>query len=82
MHKLLVNKMTSDICLLQTKTIRAGPITFVKIPFNLLTMTLDMHLHITLQHERGLKSFIMVGVSILGTKAILVALTHLGRVEE
>jgi len=39
-----------------------------------------MHLYITLQHEIGLKSFIVVGVAILGTKTILVELTHLGRV--
>jgi hypothetical protein len=51
-----------------------------KISFNLLIMTLYIHLYITLQHEIGFKSFIVVGVAILGTKAILVALTHLGRV--
>jgi len=50
------------------------------ITFNLLTMTLDMHLYITLQYEISLKSFTLIGFSILGTKVILVALTHLGRV--
>jgi hypothetical protein len=43
-------------------------------------MTLDMYLFIALQHEIGLKSFIVVSASILETKLILVALTHLGRV--
>ena len=43
-------------------------------------MTLDMHLYITLQLEISLKLFIVVGASILRTKAILVELTHLGRV--
>jgi hypothetical protein len=47
----------------------------------MLTMILDMHLYITLQQNIGLKSFIVRGFSIFGTKAILVTLTYLGRAE-
>jgi hypothetical protein len=45
-------------------------------------MTLDMHLYITLQHEIGLKSFIMVRVSTFRIKMIILALTHLEKVEK
>jgi len=45
-------------------------------------MTLNIHLYITLQHGIDLKSFTVMSVVILGSKTILVALTHLGRVEE
>jgi hypothetical protein len=41
-----------------------------------------MHLYIMLQCKIGLKSFIVMGVAIWGTKAILVVLTHLGIIEE
>jgi hypothetical protein len=40
-------------------------------------MTLVMHLYITLHQDIGLKSFIVTRFSTFGTKAILVALTHL-----
>jgi hypothetical protein len=39
-------------------------------------------LYITLQHEIVLKSFIVVGVSTFRAKAILIALTHLNKIEE
>jgi len=35
--------MASDICLPRTKVVSAGLVTYKKIPFNILTMTLDMH---------------------------------------
>jgi hypothetical protein len=40
-----------------------------------------MHLYITLQQDIGLKSFIVTRFSTFSTKAILVALTHLRKVE-
>jgi len=72
--------MASDICRPSIKAVYDGPITLGRI-FNLLTMTLDIHLCVTLQQDIDLKSFILVGFSTLGTKAIQVAFTHVGRVE-
>lgn len=74
-----VRRMASEIFLPGRKADCDGPMTSASAALSLITMTLEIHLYRTLQHDIGRKSFMQEGFSTLGTSAIRVAFTHRGK---
>jgi len=74
-----VRRIASEILRPGRKANCDGPITSASAAFNLIAMTLEIHLYITVQQEIGRKSFMHDGFSTLGTRAMRVAFTHQGK---